>query len=375
MRSQRTLLDDERPLDYFDELRTSSNVFAQTREDSAVIKVSFENDAEQDDEIRLVHMTSLLPLSSKFENDNGGPISFRVFLEASGFLAMRHFNERSTFTAVPTDCNIYFTVDYIDTQFSPLQASGQYHASVTKSIHSLHQPHPVALVGAARSVVSASLSVLAAVYETPQISATSTSATLDNKLASPYFARTVPNNRGDAHAVVLYLYNLGVRDFGVIYVRDNYGTFFHKDLVERARQLGMQVVSAPYENDNRASLEHAVQILKQSQLKYFFGIPNPKTWKSVLRQAHEAEIIGQTGYVWLLSESVLELVNPNFRLNAIAEADLAEAIHGVGVVVIDVAPNQRFDQALREFSTDEEMKEYFISRHVSLLAIEWLYYI
>jgi hypothetical protein len=98
------------------------------------------------------------------------------------------------------------TVELRDTRFTNrdavLQLQEVYHNYPEQTIDS---PLPFAMLGAARSAVSETLSVLGGVCELPQISATSTSASLDNKGQYPYFTRTIPTNAADAKTIALYL--------------------------------------------------------------------------------------------------------------------------------------------------------------------------
>lgn len=149
---------------------------------------------------RQCHLASILPSSEEVADGGRRPIDFRVYYEAAGYLAMRHFNERNprVLSHLPErlkECNIQLSMELRDSRFSPIYAA-QHLQDILQQTHSAQTPAPISLVGAARSAVSQTLSILAGVYELPQISASSTSAALDNKVSSPFFARTVPTNRG-----------------------------------------------------------------------------------------------------------------------------------------------------------------------------------
>ena len=345
--------------------QTQESVFAadpdendQIQAGSAVIRVN--------DTHRECHLASILPYSEEADNGSRQPIDFRVYYEAAGYLAMKHFNERDprVLPHLPErlkDCNVQLSMEMRDTRFSPIYAARQLQ-EILRRQHSPSTPWPIALVGAARSAVSQTLSILAGVYELPQVSASSTSSALDNKASSPFFARTVPTNQGDAKATILYLQSLGVTHMGVIYIRDEFGTSFNSQILEEANKVGMQVLSTSFDAD-RKSIVTGIKLLQESGFAYFMGIFNPETWEIVVREAFRAGIIGSPDYVWLLSDASQELAQPGFVLNRKTEADLASAIDGTGVVLLAVEPNSEFDKALSELQTNTEMQQNFVAAH------------
>lgn len=350
------------------EAQAANNVFDPDENDaraeevqpgSAVIRIN--------DTHRQCHLASILPSSEAAENNTRIPIDFRVYYEAAGYLAMQHFNERNprVLPDLPErlkGCDIQLSMEMRDTRFSPIYAA-QHLQEILQREHSLSTPAPISLVGAARSAVSQTLSILAGVYEIPQVSASSTSASLDSKASSPFFARTVPNNQGDAKATILYFQSLGVTHMGVIYIRDEFGTSFHSQILQEANMAGIQVVSTSFDGDQN-SIVTGVRQLQESGLAYFVGIFNPSTWKRVVREAQRAGIIGTRNHVWLLSDASQELTQPGFRLDRETEADLAAAVDGTGVVLLNVESNTAFDKALSELETDSVLQESFVDAHV-----------
>lgn len=283
--------------------------------DSAVIAV---------DGVRLAHLVSIMPYSEIRSDSSRIASDFRVNIEAAGFLAMQHFNQRSG-EVLPhlskrlDQCNVYFTMDMYDSFFSPIDASRQLY-KILAHPSSLQAPLvPVAVVGAGRSAVSLPLSVLAGAYNVPQMNALSTSTALDNKDFSPTFMRTVPTSAVDARATVEYFQSLGVYRFGVMFSRDVYGSEFSRNLQNAAKIYDMSVVAVSYE-DRKAvtsSIRAAIQVLQKSELKYFFGVFSPELWiiKTILREASDAGIIGNADHVWLLSDSADVLAHPDFYKN------------------------------------------------------------
>ena len=336
----------------------------EIHEGSAVIRIS--------ETLRQCHLTTLLPLTSTVVDEHGNqtrtPISFRVYLEAASYLALKHFNDRNPqvlpkLNNLLLDCDVQLTVEMRDTQFSPIEAARQLQDIYLHPNHSIEKPQPFALLGAARSAVSQTVAILSGSYELPQMSATSTSVSLDNKEVYPFFARTVPSNAGDAKALILYLERLKVTHFGVIFIQDSFGGAYHDYIKTDANEKGMAIISAPFNDGDNGSILEAIERIRKSQVKYIFGIFNPRTWKSVFQGAIKAGILGSSGYTWLLSDASIELTQPGFALNRETEGEIARAIHGTGVLSLQVPTNSDFDDALTAFENNLTLQHEFISKH------------
>jgi hypothetical protein len=87
------------------------------------------------------------------------------------------------------DCNIYPTIDILDTMLSPIVASRRVLEVLSRPSDSVQEPFPISLAGSFRSAV------LSGVYQLPHVSGQSTSSALDNKDQAPTFVRVVPSNR------------------------------------------------------------------------------------------------------------------------------------------------------------------------------------
>lgn len=348
----------------FNDMAQEGERSVETREGSAVILVN--------GTLRQCHILSLLPLSSTATDEHGQEIrtisSYRVYLEAASYLAMKHFNDRDP-TVLPglpdllQDCDVQLTVDLRDTQFSPIEAARNLQDA--QNSHKLSgTPLPTALFGDARSTVSQTIAILAGSYELPQISGSSTSASLDNKDTYPFFARTVPTNEGDAKALLIYLESLKVTHFGVIYIGDSYGTAYNGFIAKEAYLRGITVVSAQFKDDKgNDSISNATERIRKSGVRYIFGICNPPSWKTVARSAIDAGILGQFGYTWLLSDTSLALAQPGFTLNRETERDLARAMHGTGVLSPTTPTYLKFEEALATFQNNTDLQQVFVSKH------------
>ena len=93
-----------------------------------------------------------------------------------------------------------------------------------------------ALVGAACSSASASAASYANLYSVPQISPSSTSATLSDSVMYPYFARVAPSDALQSFALAdLVEYQLGVSRVACVHSDDDYGTTGMAAFINEAR--------------------------------------------------------------------------------------------------------------------------------------------
>jgi len=138
-----------RPLQYYDNLR-ESNFPYQTREGSAMYRI---NDTDLNETVRLAHVASLNPYSDVLPDGTREIVDLILYIEASVFLALHHFNERSS-EVLPhlpdllQNCNTYMTVDILDTLLSPLVASRKAVKLLTRESNSIKEPLPLSIAGA-----------------------------------------------------------------------------------------------------------------------------------------------------------------------------------------------------------------------------------
>lgn len=217
---------------------------------------------------------------------------------------------------------------------------------------------PFAILGAARSVVSQAVGILGSAFDLPQISSSSTASTLDDL---PFFGRTVPTNQGDAHATIVYLKRLGVSHLGVLHIEDSWGRKYTQDLQNYGIRYGIIIKSVSYIN-TPDGLEQAMVQLEQLDLRYFIGILNPNAWKPVVQKAYDFGLMGQPGNTWYIADLV-ELVGDGFALDRETEKDLALALHGTGVVFLQVTPHEEFDRALAAVADNLQLQQEFIASH------------
>ena len=348
-------------LSYLDDIRESNNLPTETMPGSSVILVNHT--------MRLGFLIQIMPLTYQKIQENGEtvriPDDFMVYQQAAAYLAIKHFNERNS-SIVPDlaerlgSCNFHFTMDITDTQSDLLRASRQFFESASRN-HSLATPNPTGVVGAYWSSESKPLAILSGAFQTPEISPSSTSTDLDQKSDAPLFARTVPTNTGDANATVAYFQTLGVTHFAIIFLRDPFGTAYYSSLVAAASAVNMTVIASPFEENDKETIRSAVHLVAEHEYKYIFTIASQISWKIILSEAYDLGIIGTSEHFWLMGEG-LEFVE--LTIDPKVEPKVAAALHGIGIVMLDVPVNKYLIDALEDLRNDTQIQQHFISSQI-----------
>jgi hypothetical protein len=338
------------------------------------------------------NMLTILPLTTTDDSNGQGrtAVDSRVYNEVSAWLAWYHVTTKYN-PLLPhlqerlSSCAVNFRLRMRDDRFSVLNSARQFldsldgdfvpetilnnstmdqDSALFDELQDLVQPIstlPTVLLGSARSAVSTVLSFLSAAYGIPQISSSSTAGYLDNKGTHPLFSRTVPTNKGDAQAMTAYYGRyLRASHVGILYIGDDYGTNFHADLVKEMVAANIQVFSVRFDD---TTVESAIQQLVNSGMRYIVAILNPSTWRPLVREARRQGIMGSPDYVWLLSETMLELASSTFELDRANSTDLALALHGSGIISLTIPDNDPFDQMLADFGSNEELQQLYIKAH------------
>jgi ABC-type branched-subunit amino acid transport system substrate-binding protein len=343
---------------------------------------------------RYAHFLSLLPTTNAAEIvSSSESTSARVIEESllceevSGWLAWYHL-VHPEYHILPgvadrlSNCDIDFSLRLYDTEASVLKAAGQLSELFFSPPPDSQEAHvdllPVAVLGETYSAVTSVLSVLSSSYGLPQISASSTSASLDNKEIHPLFARTAPTNAGDAQAIVDFYHYLGVSHFAVLYFADEFGTNYHAGILEAANRRGLTVRSIGY---NEKGIPQAVKQLRDLNLQYVVGIMHNAYWRPLVREAARVGLMGPnsdagnnetakvyngTGMAWMLTESNTEIVGEGFRLDRNLDGDIASALHGAALLQLHLDPYEPFIRSLKEFASSPWMQQTYISQHANV---------
>jgi hypothetical protein len=292
-----------------------------------------------------------------------------IDVEIAAFLGIHHFNQRSG-AVIPDlpdrllDCDVYFTMDLRDTFGESYQSSRQVLDAMNMGVRkNTAYPLPTGIVGTGRSSTSAPSSVLGGVFQVPQVSCCATSREIDPGNA-PFFARTVPTNQQDARAAAQYFSSLGISHVGVVSEGGSYGQQFVVDFRGAAEALGLTVISTSFTGDDLATIYRAIGILRDAEIRYVFGIFLQDDLSKVMNVASPAGLTGPA-YTWIFSESLNRLIGESIFFDVVKDQYIIAAVNGSGVVLLDIPSNERFDQALGDFRKDEELQNYYISRHTS----------
>jgi len=350
----------------------------------------------------------------------------KIFLynAVASFLASKHFNERlgTILPHLPTElvddeCDFYWSYEYRDGQQQGLEATRQLmealdlawdashnHSSSHSSLgedadastgtsnastvgtassaswlrhnnrttalrlrEAAYYLNPFAIYGAFWSRVSKVVTSITAAFEIPYIAGVSTSAELEGV---PYFARTSPNNEGDAQAAIVYYQHYmqmkkqRARHVAVLFIKDSWGINYHAALQKYANRVeGLTLHAFAYDPE---TLEQTLNNLKQSQYRYVFAIMH--NWRDVLSVAYDKGIVGRPDYVWIAAEEK-KWTGADFQLERgrqqeedgqQGEYNLAQALHGIGTLNVYFEPAPAFEQALEEFSRNRTLQQEFI---------------
>ncbi|CAB9523896.1 Metabotropic glutamate receptor 6 [Seminavis robusta] len=327
---------------------------------------------------RNVHVLSLKPIM--FSRESTGPLEiFQLSFEAAGYIAARHFNERNS-SILPdlgerlVGCDIKLSYEMANTMINRLVALKALQEAATRPNMPLGavlqpdqwKPRPTVINGPASSTVSLAVASLAGVYEIPQISGTASSTVLDDKARAPFFSRSYPTNQADAEALMIYFKSIGVTHFGSIYSLDAYGSSFGEAVNTAATKHGIVNYFTAYEIGRGVQpFIESLQYLKSTQVKYFFGIFDVGIpVEDGCREAHRQGIMGFPGYTWILTESESKITSADFSLDNETDADIAKAIHGVGVLLPGITIHPVLEQIMTEdFKTDRQLQEGFVNAH------------
>lgn len=313
--------------------------------------------------IREGHLMAVLPLT---RNKNEGRVldDFWLYNQVSAFLAVKHISQRNG-TVLPElpdrlkGCDFQWTYQHHDTQFSPLQSVKGLLSYDDKPIK------PFAAVGAVRSPVSQLFSVVGAARQLPSISPASSANDLDDQ---PFFARTCSSNALNSRAMMVYLNSLGVENIGFIYVNDGWGRAYATNFAYYAKEFDVNVQFVAYNLDD--DMDKIMQHVASLPVTYMFGAISTATWRSVLSKAFEHKAIGPASNVQWFFSSMNALLSESLVLDAETETDLAQAIHGIGVMTFKRTPHPALDDAIAAFAQDTVLQQEFIQSHTEPHLLE-----
>lgn len=174
-------------------------------------------------QFRLVHISAFLPFSR-----DGAVLPINRNEGFTSLLALYHLNNMQDYghpvlgdqilTLYPSlaSCNVRFTMNLFDTQFSP-SFTTQTMTAVSRRPVSIQSPPTSAVMGSHYSSETLPLATFTSAKDIPQVSASATSVTLDEKGQFPMFGRTVGSTDGEAAVAVQFFKEMGSTNVAVIF--------------------------------------------------------------------------------------------------------------------------------------------------------------
>lgn len=368
----------KRPINYYDNLvelalRRQQNLSATDSPFSDVLLVTNHTSGE------VVRVSSLFSLLWTTDES--------ITTSLAALMAVYDFNQRqSPYSDLSnlSSCNFFLTIGYGGLYETQLELAREWQSEV---LFLRNGVRPMVLLGGTTSSQSLLLAKLGAssprvltnetadleavhyytssargvndlVEGEPVISPSATSSELND---FALFSRTIPNNRGDAEALCLYLQSIGVQLFATLFVADSYGRMFLQDLMAVADSYNMTVRGFSYQpNDPNATIAQ----LQRSGFRYIFAVLDAATWKVVCERSYEANMLGNPEYAWIFSDSI----DTAIRMHAVElDHPLGLAMNHSAVLSLRPPPQQFkiHDQRMRQAVQDDNFVSYFASRFPS----------
>jgi 7 transmembrane sweet-taste receptor of 3 GCPR/Receptor family ligand binding region len=294
-------------------------------------------------------------------------VRFRVLNEVAAWLAFYHMTHPELHIlpevgALFSKCDIDFSLTMYDDHYHKLAAARHLYELVynfdapgNSTCPMPKEVPPIALLGSVRSSTTSILSALSTSFGIPQISASSSSTYLDTEAL---FARTIPNNRGDAQAVVSLLKDLQVKHFAVLYVADDFGKAFHAEVLSAADNVKLKAYPFGYEVNNNSIFE-AIDQLKNSTLRYVVAILS-SDYTGVVDEATKQGLLLNPNMTWFLTQANSPLGDEGYQISY----NHAAALNGAGLVRIWLDTNASpLTREVLRFSNSPNLQSLYISAH------------
>lgn len=210
---QQSLESDKLRPDYYDNLRSSSDLLVESDPNSKIYRVTVN---ETQETFRLAEIKTITAFSEGtllrqgYQND-----------AFTALLAVFHFNNPDLSPILSSDalqdCNIRLTMELLDSAFSPVEATRVFTDVLQRPV-SLQSPPPAGVVGAYRSTVTSPLVILTGTNDIPQISPASTAVDFDDTASYPLFGRTVTSTLGEAKVALRFFQSVGATHVAILFV-------------------------------------------------------------------------------------------------------------------------------------------------------------
>ncbi len=350
-------------MDYFDKLRSQAADVAQHV--GSTLEIVPTNSGG---ELLFCHIPLMVPLTIKTKLEENSPLLTSGGRESiiAYFLALHHLNTGNgvvipEIAGLDKTCPIRFTGEIIDTMYSESFTIRQVFEVLARDPLTSGPSTPCAFIGAMRSAVSIPTSITTGILGYPQISAQSTSPTLNDKEQYKLFGRTIPADDGTSIPVIAFFEKIKVNHFGIMFWSDPYGIAFAQAVQFSVQQLAPHMRTESVEIPaslipSEEDIRFAVEQLKKTEFRYFFVIIIGKqTFEMVMLEAYRQGIAGP-GYTWIFSDGV----EPGAFIFE-EGSDLIQATKGASVLKAEggIAGLPIFDSFYKSWKeTDQESAEF-----------------
>ncbi|XP_071949381.1 metabotropic glutamate receptor 3-like isoform X2 [Antedon mediterranea] len=192
----------------------------------------------------------------------------------------------------------------------------------------------VGVVGTGKSSTSKVVSDLLTLFKIPQISYSATAAEFSKKSRFPYFFRTVPSDKHQAHVMCeiakKYKWNL----VDIIYSNDNYGIEGREELEKNFRKADICVGQSLIIKDKQNAEQEIVTKLKESKSEVIFTFCEKYYISKILKEADKRNMMNKT---WIACDS---WANSNQVIK-----NYEHVVHGM----LGVIPMSGVDQEFNEY--------------------------
>lgn len=161
-----------------------------------------------------------------------------------------------------------------------------------------------------------------ALFKIPQLSPASTSATLSDSTAYPYFARTPPTDAWQSKALADIVKNLlGVEQVATVNSEDAYGSSGMQDFTTAAAATGIKVLASTSFVNDEVDFSSSIDVLRRSgAMVVVLFCQGPDAARFI--RAMQAK--GGDNITWVGSESV----TPAVRAMVTSSSDQAARLRG-----------------------------------------------
>eukprot|EP00466_Bigelowiella_natans_P016380 jgi/Bigna1/146547/aug1.116_g21255 len=150
-------------------------------------------------------------------------------------------NQDSIYNLSAKDSTNNYTVSYLLESESSARGNTDLTESLRATIRMILDFLVVAFIGPNSSSASASVSPLAEIFDVPHISYASTSTELSNSEQFPYFFRTVPQDDGQADAIIQFAQAANWQSIAIFNTLDSYGSAGAQELQIAANRTGITI--------------------------------------------------------------------------------------------------------------------------------------